>query len=173
LIDGDMRRPQVAQLLGLEARVGLTTVLVGSADHTDVVQHHAPSGLAVLAAGPIPPNPAELLQSKAMRDLLAKLRNDYDVIVIDSPPLLPVTDAALLAAETDGAVLVVRHGKTTKDQVANAVDRLESVESTPLGIVFNMIPTRRGAKYGYGYGYGYAPTEGSHAAKPAKQHPVG
>jgi receptor protein-tyrosine kinase len=159
LLDGDLRRPQVAKFLGLEERVGLTSVLVGSVGYADVVQHHGGSGLDVLAAGPIPPNPAELLQSNAMRDLLAKLRHDYDVILIDSPPLLPVTDAALLASETDGAVLVVRHGKTTKDQVAGAVARLESVGSAPLGVVFNMIPTRRGGKYGYGYGYGYAPAK--------------
>ena len=168
LVDGDMRRPQVATLLSLEARVGLTNVLVGSASQEEVVQHHSPSGLDVLAAGPIPPNPAELLQSKAMRDLLAKLRNDYEVIVIDGPPLLPVTDAALLASETDGAVLVVRHGKTTKDQLAGAVERLDSVGSAPLGIVFNMIPTKRGSKYGYGYGYGYAPTETPQAAPTTK-----
>ncbi len=107
---------------------------------------HAQSGLSVMAAGPLPPNPAELLQSQAMEDLLTKLRERYSVIIIDAPPLLPVTDAALLAAQTDGAILVVRHGETTRDQLTGAVERLEGVESRPLGVIFNMMPMRRGAR---------------------------
>jgi receptor protein-tyrosine kinase len=163
LIDGDLRRPQVANLLSLEPTVGLTTVLVGGGDLDEVVQVHAPSGLDVLTAGRLPPNPAELLQSNAMRELLASARSRYDVTIIDAPPLLPVTDAAVMAAETDGAVLVVRYGKTTKEQLNGAVQRLLSVGSTPLGVIFNMIPRGRSGRYGYGYGYGYgyAPAEGA------------
>jgi Mrp family chromosome partitioning ATPase len=95
---------------------------------------------------------------------MVRLREDYDVVVIDAPPLLPVTDAALLSAQTDGALLVVRHGKTSKDQLRHAVDRLEHVGARPLGVVLNMIPSRRLGDpyygYGYGYGYGYAPETG-------------
>lgn len=155
LIDGDLRRPQVANLLSLEVSVGLTTALVGTSTFEESIQKHAPSGLDVLAAGRLPPNPAELLQSNAMRELLAKSRSRYDVTIIDGPPLLPVTDAALMASQTDGAVLVVRHGKTTKEQLNGAVQRLVSVGSAPLGVIFNMIPVGRGGRYGYGYGYGY------------------
>jgi Mrp family chromosome partitioning ATPase len=90
-----------------------------------------------------------------MHELLAEARRDYEVIIIDAPPLLPVTDAAVMASQTDGAILVVRHGRTTKDQVAGAVDRLASVGSRPLGVVFNMMAASGSG--GYGYGYGYAP----------------
>ncbi len=96
-----------------------------------------------------------------MEDTLSKLRATYDVIIIDAPPLLPVTDAALLAAQADGAILVVRHGKTTKDQEAGAVQRLASVDANILGSVLNMTPERGADSYGsgYGYGYGYAPLD--------------
>lgn len=160
LLDGDLRRPQVADMLGLEKAVGLTTVLVGQINPDEAVQRHD-SGLDVLTSGRIPPNPAELLQSQAMKDLLGRLRDRYDVIVVDSPPLLPVTDASLIASITDGALLVVRHGKTTKDQVAGCAERLAAVGAHCLGVVLNMVPAKSGGRYGYGYGYGYgyAPTD--------------
>src|SRR5699024_8696800 len=112
-------------------------------------------GLTVLSSGAIPPNPSELLQTQAMSDLLADLRKQFDVILIDAPPLLPVTDAAILASQADGAVLVVRHGKTTRDQVHHSVDRLEGVGARLVGTVLNMTPNRTKSSYGYGYGYGY------------------
>ena len=174
LIDGDLRRPQVAAMLKLEASVGLTTALVGSTTLDEIIQRHAPSGLDVVTAGRLPPNPAELLQSHAMQDLLTDVRRRYDVTIIDAPPLLPVTDAAVMASQTDGAVLVVRHGKTTKDQLSGAVERLTAVGSSPLGVIFNMVPSGRSGRYGYGYGYGYgyAPDEvsanGGSAARRAK-----
>jgi capsular exopolysaccharide synthesis family protein len=154
LIDGDLRRPQVATLLGLEPTVGLTSVLIGASDLDESAQHHAPSGLDVLTAGLLPPNPAELLQSRAMHELLEAARARYDVTIIDAPPLLPVTDAAVMASLTDGAVLIVRHGKTKRDQLTGAVARLAAVGSAPLGLVLNMAPGRRSGSYGYGYGYG-------------------
>jgi receptor protein-tyrosine kinase len=155
LVDGDLRRPQVAKLLGLDDAVGLTTALVGRVSPDEALQRHE-TGMDVLTSGAIPPNPAELLQSHAMAELLTELRGRYDVIVIDAPPLLPVTDAALIAAQTDGALLVVRHGRTTKDQLQGAVERLAGVNAHALGVVFNMLP-RKGGHDGYGYGYGYAP----------------
>lgn len=161
LIDGDLRRPKVAEKLGLEGTVGLTTVLVGKMEPSDAIQSHTASGLSVLTSGVVPPNPAELLQSQSMGDLIDKLRPQYDVVVIDSPPLLPVTDAALLAARSDGALIVVRHGKTTTDQLRHALERLHAVDSRAVGVVINMVPTRGNGSYGYGYGYGYgyAPEE--------------
>lgn len=162
LMDGDLRRPQAASLLELDGTIGLTTALVGKVGVKDVVLTHG-SGLEVLAAGAIPPNPAELLQSQAMAGVLAELRAAYDVIVIDAPPLLPVTDAALIASQVDGALLVVRHGKTTREQLAASRERLDAVGATTLGSVFNMVPKKGrgnyGSGYGYGYGYGYAPVE--------------
>ncbi len=159
LVDGDLRRPQMASMLGLENSVGVTTVLLGKIALADAIQKHE-TGLHTLTSGIIPPNPAELLQSQAMHDLLDELRGTYDAIVIDAPPLLPVTDAALLAGQTDGALLVVRHGKTTRDQLHAAHDRLAGVGANTLGVVFNMVPTKRRDGYGYGYGYGYGPEPG-------------
>lgn len=151
LIECDLRRPRAARSLGLDAAVGVTTVLVGKATLAEALQEV--DGLDVLAAGAIPPNPAELIQSGAMKDLLAEVRHRYDVVLMDAPPLLPVTDAALLAAQADGALVVVRHGKTTRDQLRGALQRLRQVDGAALGIVFNMTP-RSGGAYGYGYGYG-------------------
>ena len=108
----------MAGRLGLDGAVGTTNVLIGKVSLADALQQYADTGLQVLTCGPIPPNPSELLQSHAMETLLADLRRDFDVIIIDAPPLLPVTDAALLAAQADGAVVVVRHGRTTRDQLS-------------------------------------------------------
>lgn len=160
LLEADLRRPRVSEYLRLEPTVGLTTVLIGRIGIEDALQQWGDSGLEVITSGSIPPNPAELLQSQAMQDVVQKLRDRYDVIVIDAPPLLPVTDAALLAAQADGAIVVVRYGKTTRDQVLHAVDRLNAVDARVLGCVLNMTPDRGGGGYGYGYGYGYAPETG-------------
>jgi receptor protein-tyrosine kinase len=156
LIDADLRRPQVAKLLALEAAVGLTTVLIGSVDFDDALQPSPIENLTVLTSGTVPPNPSELLQSQAMHNLLKRGRKEFDVIVIDTPPLLPVTDAALVASDTDGALIVVRHGRTTTDQLGHAIERLEAVGAKPLGVVLNMMPVRGDSRAGYGYGYGYA-----------------
>lgn len=153
LVECDLRRPLIAGRMGLDGAVGSTSVLIGKVSLDDALQTYADTGLRVLACGPIPPNPSELLQSQAMEGLLKQLRADFDVVLIDAPPLLPVTDAAILAAQTDGALLVVRHGKTSQDQLEHAIDRLATVDAKTLGVVMNMAPAR-GAKGTYGYGYG-------------------
>lgn len=163
MIDGDLRRPQVAGMFSVEPAVGLTTVLIGSIELEDALQESTIDNLTVLTSGAIPPNPSELLQSRAMTDVVERARKEYDVIVIDAPPLLPVTDAALLSAQADGALVVVRHSKTTREQLRHSLERLAAVDAKALGLVFNMVPVRgrRGqAGYGYGYGYGYAPEPG-------------
>ena len=166
LIEGDLRRPKVTENLRLEAAVGLTTVLVGQIDVMDAMQYSSVPNLTVLTSGAIPPNPSELLQSEAMADLLSQLRPSFDIVLIDAPPLLPVTDAALLTSQSDGALLVVRHGKTTKDQLRHAIERLEAVGGRTLGVVLNMVPSRGASDaYGYGYGYGYAPEVGRRKAQ--------
>jgi capsular exopolysaccharide synthesis family protein len=164
LVEADLRRPKITEHLRLEPAVGLTTVLVGRIDLEDAVQDTSVENLSVLTSGSIPPNPAELLQSQAMKDVFAWARLEYDVVLVDAPPLLPVTDAALLTAQSDGALLVVRHGKTTKEQLAGSIKRLDAVEGRTLGVVLNMVPQRRtsGDGYGYGYGYGYGPEGGRH-----------
>jgi receptor protein-tyrosine kinase len=154
VVDGDLRRPSIAKLLGLETVVGLTTVLVGRSTLAETIQVHQESGIHVLSSGPIPPNPTEILQSRATRDLLHGLRDMFDAVIIDAPPLLPVADAAIMATDADGAILVVRHAKTTKDQLRLAVTRLDQVNAKLYGYVVNMTPRRRRRGYDY-YGYGY------------------
>ena len=172
LVECDLRRPLIAKRLGIDGAVGTTSVLIGKVAMHEALQTVGDGKLQVLACGPIPPNPSELLQSKAMENLLTQLREEFDIVLLDAPPLLPVTDAALLAAETDGALVVVRHGKTTKDQLTHALERLEAVDAKPLGLVFNMVPARRagGGSYSYTYSYDYSsrPARGSDEGKAAR-----
>ena len=169
LLETDLRRPRVAEYLGLESVVGLTTVLIGRVEIADVIQTWGASGLDVITSGAIPPNPAELLQSNAMAAVLADLHLRYDIVIIDAPPLLPVTDAAVIATGSDGAILVVRHGRTTREQGTQARARLDSVGASLLGTVLNFVPERSMRGYGYGYAYGYAPKSGVTADAP---HPT-
>src|SRR5690606_743729 len=100
------------------------------------------TGIDVLTSGPIPPDPAELLQSHAMSVLLKTVRASYDVVLIDAPPLLPVTDAAVVAAQVDGALVVVHYGKTSRDQLKLSRGRLDAVGARTIASVFNMVPGR-------------------------------
>ncbi|MEZ0493333.1 polysaccharide biosynthesis tyrosine autokinase [Kineococcus sp. TBRC 1896] len=158
LVEGDLRLPRVADYLGVEDSAGLTTVLAGRADLDDVLQPYGDTGLSVLAAGPIPLNPAALLGSRHMSELLQRLRDRADLVVVDSPPLLPVADAAVLARQADGAVVVVKHAKTTREHLARGLERLRAVDATVLGGVLTMVPTKT-SEYScaYEYGYGYQP----------------
>lgn len=169
LVECDLRRPTMAKRLHLDDAVGTTSVLIGRVALDDALQTQHESGMAVLTCGPRPPNPSELLQSHAMELLVKDLRSRFDVVILDAPPLLPVTDAALLAARADGMLAIVRHGKTTKDQLQHALERVESVGAKCLGVVINLVPPKRsnrGYGYGYGYTYTYAPTDD--AGKPPK-----
>ncbi len=157
LVEGDLRRPRVSEYLSIEKSVGLTTVLVGRVALDAALQQAGTPGLDVLASGALPPNPSEILQTKAMTALIAELRHRYEVVLIDAPPLLPVTDASLLASISDGAILVVKHGSTGREQIRTATDRLQSVGARLLGTVLSMSPERELSRYGYGYGYGYGP----------------
>ncbi|WP_205474140.1 polysaccharide biosynthesis tyrosine autokinase [Nocardioides sp. SYSU D00038] len=151
IVDGDLRRPRVAQMLQLDAAIGLTTVLVGRADVKEAIQVHEASGLHLLASGAKPPNPTEILQSRVTADLIHQLRDLYDMVIIDAPPLLPVADAAVLSAIADGAIIVTRHAKTTREQLRDAVGRLEQVGARVSGIVMNMIARRSTNNYYYYY----------------------
>jgi capsular exopolysaccharide synthesis family protein len=152
LIDADLRRPKIADYLGLEGAVGLTNVLAGQAAIDDVLQEWGDSGLTVLPSGTIPPNPSELLGGDAMAEMLTTLRGRFDMIVIDTPPLLPVTDAAVASRLADGAILVVRYGKTTRHQISTALRSLAAVDARVLGTVLAMTPNK-GAEAYKTYGY--------------------
>jgi capsular exopolysaccharide synthesis family protein len=157
LVDGDMRRPSLDKYLDLVGPVGFSTVLSGGAPLSEVLQKTAFPRLTVLTAGTVPPNPSELLGSQSARNILSELRAQFDYVVIDSSPLLAVTDGAILSANSDGALLIARYGKTKRDQLAHAEGILKDVGATVLGSVFVMTPTRGGGSYSYNY-YEYGPT---------------
>lgn len=168
LVDGDLRRPRIARILGLEGSVGLTTVLVGRTKLEESIQRHAASGVHFLASGPTPPNPTEILQSHATHELLSRLRETFDAVIIDAPPLLPVADAAILGTATDGTILVTRYGRTHKDELKSAAQRIEKVGGRLFGIVLNMIPRRANEGYYYYY-YDVRDTEAGARKKSAPE----
>jgi capsular exopolysaccharide synthesis family protein len=157
VVEGDLRRPQLASFLGLEGAVGLTSVLIGRAELDEALQPWGEEGLQVLASGPTPPNPSELLGSHGMQELLRTLEARADLVLLDSPPLLPVTDAAVLSTVASGAVLVIRVDRTRREQVDHALESLQAVGARVLGAVLNMAPTRGPNAYRYGYQYDYRP----------------
>jgi tyrosine-protein kinase Etk/Wzc len=154
LIDADLRRAVLDQLFGAPREPGLTDVLVGRAKLADVVTQTEIPNLDVLGSGPFPPNPSELLGSQAMRDTLKEAREAYDIVLLDSPPLLAVTDAAVLSTMVDGAILVVRMGSTARTSVRRAKSQLHTVHGRLIGTVLNDVDFRAGL-YGGGYGYYY------------------
>jgi succinoglycan biosynthesis transport protein ExoP len=155
IVDADLRRPKLASYMGLEGAVGLTDVLISRVDLADVLQPWGRNNLAVLPAGTIPPNPSELLGSRAMAALIHTLEAEFDVVLIDLPPLLPVTDAALVSKLTRGAIVVVAAGRTHKGELAGAIATLENVGANVAGVILTMLPTKGPDAYGYGrYGYG-------------------
>jgi succinoglycan biosynthesis transport protein ExoP len=155
IIDGDLRRPKLASYMGLEGAVGLTDVLISRTELADALQPWGRGNLVVLPAGTVPPNPSELLGSRAMASLIQTLEAEFDVVLIDLPPLLPVTDAALVSKLTRGALVVVAAGRTHKGELAGAIATLENVGANVAGVILTMLPTKGPDAYGYGrYGYG-------------------
>jgi capsular exopolysaccharide synthesis family protein len=164
VVDADLRKPRLAEYLGVEGSVGLTDVLVGRAQASDVITRWGETSLYVLPAGSIPPNPSELLGSTVMEGLISSLESSFDIVLFDAPPLLPVTDAAILATKAGGALLVVAAGRAHKNQVRGAVSALTNVGAKVAGVVMTMMPTKGPdsygyGRYGYGYGYGDAPVD--------------
>ncbi|WP_456597007.1 polysaccharide biosynthesis tyrosine autokinase [Blastococcus sp. SYSU DS0552] len=155
LIEADLRRPRVTRYMGLISGAGLTNVLGGTAMLHEVAQPWGDGRLNVLAAGPMPPNPSEMLGSRHMKMLLDELRERYDYVLIDAPPLLAVTDAAVLTAISDGCVLSTRYGKTRLEELEEAAAALERIDATLLGVILNRVPQSAGAARGYGYAYSY------------------
>ncbi len=156
LVEADLRRPRLLGYLGLEGAIGLTSVLIGQAELEDVLQDLAHTKIMVLGAGPIPPNPSELLGSPAMTETLQTLQDRFDYVVIDAPPLLPVTDAAVLSTVADGVVVVVGAGTTTREQLRKSLQALEQVKARVLGLVLNRLARHDPDTYTY-YQEGYPP----------------
>ena len=157
LIDADLRRPNVHHRFGLTGKVGLTSVLSGTIPFEEAVQHIAEvPNLDILPSGPVPPFPTEMLSSEAMRALLERLGGMYTHVVIDSPPILSVTDGVILARMVDAVVLVIRHGKSTKHIIRRARDLMVRSGAPMAGVVLNAVDLNSPEYYGY-YGYsGYS-----------------
>ena len=155
LLEGDLRRPKVTDYLGIEGAVGLTSVLIGQATLDEAIQRWGKDGLSVLPTGPLPPNPSEMLASSGMRDLMQELESRYELVIVDAPPLLPVTDAAILATISTGVLFCIRSGAVRRDQARRAVEALAAVDAVMVGALFTMVPRRGPDSYG-GYGYGYS-----------------
>ena len=151
IIDADLRRPTVATSFRVDGSVGLTNVLSGQVPVEDALQ--TPDGfssLQVLTAGAVPPNPSELLGSRAMRTLIQTLARDH-VVILDAPPLLPVTDAALLSTSTDGVMLVISSGRTVDHELEACLGSIGAVNGRVLGIVMNRVAGRHNPSGYYGY----------------------
>ena len=161
LVDADLRRPSIATYLGLEGAVGLTTVLIGRAELSDVVQRWQDGTLDILPSGQIPPNPSELLGSKAMSALLRELTSLYDMVILDTSPLLPVADAVVLSKSVDGTLVVVGAERTHKPQLREALSSLATVDAHILGLVLNKVAKQNSSNYVYYTGYG--PDSQAHA----------
>lgn len=153
LIDADLRRPSLSGYLGVVGSVGLTTVLIGDADLQDVVQPLEQQGLDLLASGAIPPNPSEILGSVQMAELLQEAQRQYDYVIVDTAPLLAVTDAAVLSKLVGGVVVVMQAERVRRPQAMQALAKLDAVEAPLLGIVLNRL--RNGSRGAYSYQYEY------------------
>jgi polysaccharide biosynthesis transport protein len=154
VVDGDLRKGGIAKSLGIDNSKGMTTVLAGSDKLDDVLQQFAPMPqLWVLPSGPTPPNPAELIGSDRMAELLKELSERFEHVIIDSPPILAVTDGTLLAGLVDGVVLVAESGKTHRAGLMRTRAILENAGARILGVVLNKLDMQREGYYGYGYGY--------------------
>ena len=165
LVEGDMRRPKLHTYLDLVGSVGFSTVLTGRAALPEVLQKTRFPGLTVLTSGAVPPNPSELLGSLAAKKILNELRGSFDYVIVDSSPLLAVTDAAVLAAESDGVLMIARFAETKRDQLAHAMGNLENVGARILGAIFTMMSARENEAYYYSY-YGEADRQpGTHRAE--------
>ncbi|MBT2248089.1 polysaccharide biosynthesis tyrosine autokinase [Arthrobacter sp. BHU FT2] len=151
LVDADLRRPMVNEYLGLDRNAGLTTALVGAEDASALLQPWGEDNLYVLTSGQIPPNPSELLGSENMRVLIENLEDTFDVVVIDAPPLLPVTDAAVLSQHVGGVVLVVGAQKLKRHDLEKSLGALKLVGAHVMGIVLNRLPVKGVDAYSYGY----------------------
>lgn len=167
LIEGDLRRPRLASYLDLVGTVGFSTVLTGQIPLDEALQKTRFSRLTVLTSGAIPPNPSELLGSLAAKKVLDELRGQFDYVIVDSSPLLAVTDAAVLAASADAALIIARFGQTKYDQLSHAVVNLQDVGAPLLGAVFTMRPAR--GREGYSYNYNYQDSESSR--RPSRHRP--
>ena len=155
LVDGDLRKPRVADLFGIEGGVGVTDVIIGRVDLSKALQQWGREGLWLLPSGHRPPNPSELLGSAEMAQILKELESQFDYVIVDAPPVLVVTDAALISRSVGGTIVIAAAGKTKRPELASALEALSTIGARVLGIVLTMIPEKGPDSYGYAaYSYG-------------------
>ena len=153
LVDADMRRPSIHKLFGISSEVGLSSVIVEEVEPKDAIQATSIPGLSILPCGPIPPNPAELLTAPRFEELLGHLREQYDFVIVDTPPLLAVTDPSVVAHKVDGVFLNIRFTKNARPDAERAKEILHSLKAKVIGVVINDAEHLLNVG-GYGYGYG-------------------
>ncbi len=170
LVSCDLRRPKIGEFFGIDEQAGLTSILLG--EHTleqALVPVPGVDRLTLLPAGPIPPNPAEVLNGDQVRDIVGRLREQFDLVLIDSPPVLPVTDAAILSQYADATLMLAAAGQTRRGDLHRAVEKLDQVGTAILGIVLNKVTRQTSRDYGYGSGYSYSYGYGRHKYRPFRR----
>jgi capsular exopolysaccharide synthesis family protein len=165
LIDGDMRRPRVHALFGQDQEPGLSNLIVGNMELAAVTQESSLKGLWTISAGHIPPNPSELLGSTRFKEIIRSLEAKYDWIVIDSPPVMAVTDACLIAHDATGVLFVVGSEMTNRHVASIALDQLEAAQAKFVGAVLNRVELKRHSHY---YSHYYRKDYVDHYAKAAQ-----
>ena len=168
LVDTDLRRPTVHKKFKLPNSLGIVNVIMNMELLHEVVHHDVTGGLDIITSGVIPPNPSELLGSRKFQRFIDEMRDQYDTIILDSPPLLAVTDAQILTTLSDGTVVVVQHGVTKKDEISQAKDLLEKVKGNILGVVLSQIPPEDNGYYHY-YSYEDKKTAAAKNARRSKK----
>ena len=171
LIDTDLRRPVIHKLFNLDRRIGITNVLVGNTSLEEAIQQTSIDNLNILTCGTLPPNPSELLGSDRMKEHLRELKNRFDIILLDSPPVIAVTDAAVLAPLVDGVLLVVNSGGTQREALIRASELLAHVDARVLGVLLNNIQVNQvyGSYYYYYYYHYYYGQDGGRKKKRRKK----
>jgi capsular exopolysaccharide synthesis family protein len=155
LVDADMRRPRLHRIFGVRNDVGLSSLILGEGRLTETLCETAIPALFVLPCGPVPPNPAELLHTAAFQKLLAEMAERFDRVIVDSPPVGVVADAAVMSTHVDGTVLVLKAGRTSREVARKAVRQLRDVNANILGAVLNDLDLHKYGQHAYYYQYGY------------------
>jgi capsular exopolysaccharide synthesis family protein len=153
VFDTDLRRPSQHHIFDVPNDVGLTNLLVGESRLDSVVRKLEVENLSIITSGPIPPNPSELLQSPRMQAVLAEARSKYEYVLLDSPPVLPITDAAILSSQVDGVIMIIKSGQTRVDHAREAQQTIEKARGKLVGAVLNLV-RYEGDDYRYYYYYG-------------------
>jgi capsular exopolysaccharide synthesis family protein len=154
IVDTDLRKPRIHRAFNKPLTRGVTSILVGEHTASEAIYETEIPGLSMLACGPIPPNPSELLHTKQFHQLLAELAEDYDHLILDSPPMAVVTDAAILAPQVDGTILIIHAQRTTRDALRSALRQLRDVSGHLVGGILNNVDLSSN-RYGYSTSYYY------------------